>query len=297
MTADGACALARGGERAHNGEVADAERQLAGGLEGEPPRSYWVRRERIAAQAAGVDQPPRDIDYLDVEHETWATVAAAMGPAWERHGATGVLDARRRLGLPDDRVPQLSEVDARLRPLTGFGYCAVEGLLPARVFFTSLSHGVFPSTQYVRWEGSPLYTPEPDVIHEVMGHANCIACPEIAELHRRAGAAIARVESDRALSFLADVFWFTVEFGVVREAGGHRAYGAGLLSSYGELGWFADNAEIRPLDLHAMGTIGYDISHYQPVLFAGESLQHVVDMVGAFFDDATDETIAPLLDG
>ena len=281
----------------HNGVVADAERQLAGGLDGEPPRSYWARREHIAGLAAGVDHPPRDIDYLDVEHETWATVAGAMGPAWERHGASGVLEARRQLGLPDDRVPQLSEVDARLRPLTGFGYCAVEGLLPARVFFTSLSHGVFPSTQYVRWEGSPLYTPEPDVIHEVMGHANCIACPEIAELHRRAGVAIARVESERALSFLADVFWFTVEFGVVREADGHRAYGAGLLSSLGELGWFADNAEIRPLDLQAMGTIGYDIAHYQPVLFAGESLGHVVEVVGTFFDDATDETIAPLLVG
>ncbi len=277
--------------------MADVQRPLAGGLEGEPPRSYWQRREAIAALAAGVDRPPRDIDYLDVEHETWAAVADAMGPAWEAHAARGVLEARERLGLPDERVPQLSEVDAALRPLTGFGYCAVEGLLPARVFFTSLSHGVFPSTQYVRWEGSPLYTPEPDVIHEVMGHANCIACPQIAELHRRAGAAIARVESERALSFLADVFWFTVEFGVVREAGGYRAYGAGLLSSYGELGWFADNAEIRPLDLQAMGTIGYDISHYQPVLFAGESLDHVVEVAGPSFDEATDETISPLLPG
>ncbi len=278
-----------------SGGMADAQRPLAGGLDGEPPRDYWRRREHIAALAAGVDAAPRDIDYLAVEHETWAVVADAMGPAWEEHAASGVLESRERLGLPGDRVPQLSEVDARLRPLTGFGYCAVEGLLPARVFFRSLSHGVFPSTQYVRWEGSPLYTPEPDVIHEVMGHANCIACPEIAELHRRAGAAIARVESDRALGFLADVFWFTVEFGVVRESGGVRAYGAGLLSSYGELGWFADHAEIRPLDVHAMGTLGYDIAHYQPVLFAGETLQHVVEVVGPFFDAATDATIDALL--
>jgi phenylalanine-4-hydroxylase len=218
-----------------------------------------------------------------------------MRPAWEQHAAAGVLEARGRLALPLDRVPQLSEVDASLRPLTGFGYCAVEGLLPARVFFTSLSHGVFPSTQYVRWEGSPLYTPEPDVIHEVMGHANCIACPQIAELHRRAGAAIARVESAEALGFLADVFWFTVEFGVVREQGRTKAYGAGLLSSPGELEWFGEHAEIRPIDIVEMGTTPYDIDHYQPVLFEGQSLQHVVDVVGSFYDTATDESISRLL--
>jgi phenylalanine-4-hydroxylase len=275
--------------------MGEPARPLAGGIVGEPPRSYWQRREQIASLAAGVDAAPVDIDYLDVEHRTWALVAEALGPAWERRAARGVLEARAALGLPDDRVPQLSEVDRRLRPLTGFGYCAVEGLLPARTFFRSLSNGVFPSTQYVRWEGSPLYTPEPDVIHEVMGHANCIACPEIAELHRRAGAAIARVESDAALGFLADVFWFTVEFGVVREGGEWRAYGAGLLSSFGELDWFADHAEIRSIDIVEMGRIGYDISHYQPVLFAGSSLAEIVEIVGPFFDAATDETIARLL--
>lgn len=278
----------------HNGVVTGVARPLSGGLLGEPPASYWQRREAIASAAAGVDAPPVDIDYLEVEHETWAVVAEALSSAWERHAASGVLEARAALGLPDHRVPQLSEVDRRLRPLTGFGYCAVEGLLPARTFFRSLSNGVFPSTQYVRWEGSPLYTPEPDVIHEVMGHANCIACPEIAELHRRAGAAIARVESDEALSFLADVFWFTVEFGVVRDRGSVKAYGAGLLSSFGELDWFADHAEIRPIDIVEMGSIGYDISHYQPVLFAGDSLAEIVGTIGPFFDQATDETIAAL---
>ncbi len=74
-----------------------------------------------------------------------------------------------------------------------------------------------PKSQYVRWEGAPLYTPEPDVIHEVMGHANCLACPEIAELHRMTGAAIGRLDDERARLLIADVFWFTVEFGVVRE--------------------------------------------------------------------------------
>ncbi len=259
------------------------------------PASYWTRREEIASLAAGLDAPAAVIDYSETEHEVWSTVATTLGPLWERHASAGVLAAREELGLPADHVPQVVDVDAWLRPLTGFGYRAVAGLLPADDFFDALAHRTFPSTQYLRWEGSPLYTPEPDVIHEVMGHANCLACPEIAELHRLAGAVIGRLHDERAHRLIADVFWFTVEFGVVRDGGAPKAYGAGLLSSTGELEWFGRHAEIRPIDIVDMGTTAYDIHHYQPVLFEGRSLQHVVDVVGGFYDSATDESIAELL--
>ena len=224
----------------------------------------------------------------------WATVAATLAPLWNQFATDGVLEARDRLSLPTHRVPQLAEVDARLRPLTGFGYRAVAGTVPAAEFFQALAERTFASTQYVRWEGSPLYTPEPDVIHEVMGHGNCLACPEIAELHRLAGQAIGRVHDERARQAIADIFWFSVEFGVVREHDAWKAYGTGLLSSPGELEWFAEHADIRRLDLVEMATTPYDIDHYQPVLFAGESLQHVVDVVGGFFAGATDDTVLAL---
>ena len=262
----------------------------------EPPASYWVRRDEIASCAAGVNQPAATIEYTDTENGVWSTVTATLRPLWDRHAASGVLAARDLLSLPTDRVPQLTEVDACLRPLTGFGYRAVAGTVPAAEFFGALADRIFSSTQYVRWEGSPLYTPEPDVIHEVLGHGNCLACPEIAELHRLAGEAIGRVHDERSLKFLADVFWFSVEFGVIREGGEWKAYGTGLLSSPGELEWFADHADIRPLDIVEMGTTPYDIDHYQPILFAGDSLQQVLDVVGGFFSTATDESIAALLD-
>jgi phenylalanine-4-hydroxylase len=261
------------------------------------PASYWTRREEIASLAAGLDAPPAVIDYTETEHEVWATVAATLGPLWERHASAGVLAAREGLDLPTDRVPQLVEVDVWLRPLTGFGYRAVAGILPADEFFDALAHRMFPSTQYLRWEGSPLYTPEPDVIHEVMGHANCLACAEIAELHRLAGAVVGRLGDERSRQLIADVFWFTVEFGVVREGGTPKAYGAGLLSSPGEMEWFGEHAEIRPIDIVDMGTTTYDIHHYQPVLFEGRSLQHVVDVVGGFYETATDDSIARLFAG
>jgi phenylalanine-4-hydroxylase len=275
--------------------VGGRSRPQAHGPAAEPPACYWQRRDEIAALAAGVDAPAATIDYTDVENRVWANVADTLGPLWDRHASAGVLAARERLDLPTDRVPQLTDVDARLRPLTGFGYRAVAGTVPAAEFFAALAKRTFSSTQYVRWEGSPLYTPEPDVIHEVLGHGNCLACPEIAELHRLAGGAIGRVHTERSLEFLADVFWFSVEFGVVREHGDWKAYGTGLLSSPGELQWFADHAEIRPLDVIEMGTTPYDIDHYQPILFAGDSLEHVLDVVGGFFANATDDSIAASL--
>ena len=269
-------------------------------MTGEPsgqtvPPAYWARRDDIARLAAGVEAPAHDVAYTAAEHGVWAMVSATLRPLWDRHAAGGILAARDRLALPDDRVPQLAEVSASLRPITGFEYRAVPGLIPPVEFFGALAGSRFTSTQYVRWEGAPLYTPEPDVIHEVIGHANCLACAEIAELHRLAGAAFARVRDDRTRQFLADVFWFSAEFGVVHEGGAVKAYGAGLLSSPGELAWFAGHADIRPLDIAAMGSLPYDIDHYQPVLFAGESLAHVLDVVGGFFADATHESVAELL--
>lgn len=260
-----------------------------------PPEEYWERRRVIAEQAAGIDRPPTDIDYTPVEHGVWADVAATLAPLWERHAAVEVLAGRDRLALPVDEIPQLAAVGRALRPVTGFDYRAVAGLVPSVEFFGGLAGSRFSSTQYIRWEGSPVYTPEPDVIHEVMGHANCLACPEIAELHRLAGRAIERVQTDRARQVLADVFWFSAEFGVVREGGTVKAYGAGLLSSPGELGWFGRHAEIRPIDVAAMGRLGYDIDVYQQTLFAGDSMQHVLDVVGGFFATASDASIERLI--
>ena len=256
---------------------------------------YERRRDEIAALAAGPDRPPHTIAYSDAEHEVWATVNAALDPLWVRHAAREVHAARDELALPLDRLPQLSHVTDRLQPRTGFCYRAMPGLVDKAEFFAALDTGRFLSTQYVRHGGSPLYTPEPDVIHEVIGHAHCLAEPTLAQLHRLAGAAVARVETGVARQVIADVFWFSAEFGVVGHAGGRaKAYGAGLLSSFGELGWFSTNATLRPLDVPAMAAQPYDISVYQPVLFVADSLAHVLDVVGGFFSCVTDDVAAGL---
>ena len=137
----------------------------------------------------------------------------------EKYACREFLEAKAALGLPEDRVPQLDEVTARLQPLTGFEYHPAAGLVPLREFYGSLADRVFHSTQYVRHPSEPLYTPEPDIVHEVIGHGNMLASPRFAELKRLAGEAARRVQTDEALQFIADVFWFTLEFGVVWEDG------------------------------------------------------------------------------
>jgi phenylalanine-4-hydroxylase len=109
-----------------------------------------------------------------------------------------------------------------------------------------------------------------------------------AALYQAAGQASRRATTAAALEFFSRVFWFTLEFGVLWESGELRTYGAGLLSSFGELEVFRE-AQTRPLDIAKMGTLDYDITHYQPVLFAGASFNEIVDVVGAFFESFDDE--------
>lgn len=253
--------------------------------------AYRERRNAIAALALAWspgDPVPR-VDYTDEEQAVWRLVCAELAPKWERYACRAFLDGAARLALPTDRIPQLDEISERLRPLTGFSYVPAAGVVPLKEFYGALGDGEFHSTQYIRHHGAPLYTPEPDLVHEVLGHGNCLADPQLAELCRLAGLAAQRVRTDRALQFLADVFWFTLEFGVVREGGELRAYGAGILSSYGEIEEFR-GMEIRRLDFWDMGTLTYDITHYQPILFAADSMTHLVDAVGGFFRDFDDDT-------
>jgi phenylalanine-4-hydroxylase len=254
---------------------------------------YRERRNAIAAAALEWEPgaPIPQIAYTDAEHEVWQTVCRELAPKHEKYACRSFRDAVAALALPTDRIPQLNEVTDGLKPLTGFEYVPAAGIVPLDEFYGSLADKVFHSTQYVRHHDAPLYTPEPDLIHEVIGHGHLLADPQVAEVNRLAGEAARRMESPVGLQMVADVFWFTIEFGVLREDGELRAYGAGILSSYGEIEEFR-GMEIRPLDFAQMATIEYDITHYQPILFGADSIEHMVDAVGSFFAECDDETPA-----
>jgi phenylalanine-4-hydroxylase len=254
---------------------------------------YRARRNHIAALSIDWDpsKPIPQVDYTEEEQEVWRTVCRELRPKHERLACAEYRDATAKLQLPTDHIPQLTEVGERLRPLTGFQYHPAPGLVPFDEFYGSLADGVFHSTQYIRHHAQPLYTPEPDLVHEVIGHGNTLASPRLAELNRLAGRAARRLTTEAGRDFFARVFWFTIEFGVLHEAGELRAYGAGLLSSYGEIEEFR-GAEIRPLDVAEMGVHEYDITKYQPILYAADGIEQLLDVVGGFFESCDDDAPA-----
>src|SRR4051794_9895018 len=235
------------------GEDGAVEVHLADDHPGASDPEYRERRNTIAALALAwaPGRPVPRVDYRTEEHEVWRIVCRELAPKHAEYACREFRTATARLDLPTERIPQLDEVSAALEPLSGYRYAPAAGLVPLRDFLGSLADGVFHSTQYVRHHGAPLYTPEPDLIHEVIGHGNMLASPRFAALYRAAGDAARRVETEEALQVIADIFWFTIEFGVLREGGAWRAYGAGLLSSYGEIEEFR-GADIRPFDLAEM---------------------------------------------
>lgn len=252
---------------------------------------YLRRRAAIAAVGDAWERgrPIPDVEYSAEEDEVWATVSRELAVRHRTYACAEYLNGAEALVLPDDRVPQLREVDARVHELTGFHVFPVPGLVPTRRFYGDLADGIFNSTQYIRHHSVPFYTPEPDIVHEIIGHAQMLASPVFADLYRAAGEASRRAETDAALEFFSKVFWFTLEFGVVREDGELKTYGAGLLSSYGEIAEFRD-AEVHPWDLGVMGTTDYDITTYQPLLFAAPSFPEMVDRLGEFFTDFDDDS-------
>jgi len=257
--------------------------------------NYRQRRNEIAQMSLDfhLGDAISHVEYSDQEHEVWKIVCDELAASHGTYACRSYLEAKESLGLPREHIPQLSDVTDLLQPITGFCYQPVAGLAPLREFYGSFAQRQFYSTQYIRHPSVPRYTPEPDIIHEVVGHANQLADPKIAEIYSAVGDAVGRTTSERSLGFLSRVFWFTMEFGVVWQDGDLKAYGAGILSSIGELGVFA-GAQVRPIDFLEMGAEDYDITHYQPVLYSFGSMQELYDRLLDFystFDDRTYEVL------
>ena len=244
---------------------------------------YRGRRNQIAEIALRhvPGEPIPSAPYTAEEHGVWRTIWQALGSAHQRHACAEYLDCVRRLNFDTDRIPQLSQVSQKVEAISGFRLEPVAGLVEPRIFLESLANGVFLCTQYIRHHSTPLYTPEPDVAHEIIGHAVTLASNRFADLNRLFGEAVKRTPNASELDRLARVYWFTIEFGVLRENGDVKAYGTGLLSSAGELEEM-HKAEFRPLNLDVMSRHDYDPTHYQSVLFCAESFEDMCSQLREF---------------
>jgi phenylalanine-4-hydroxylase len=236
--------------------------------------SYRARRNEIARLAMeyqpGAQIP--DAPYDAKEHQLWQSISEIIEPQHRRRACKEYLDCIAKLDLPRDRIPQLSEVSAKVQAISGFRLEPVAGLVEPRVFLESLANGVFLCTQYIRHHSTPLYTPEPDVVHELLGHAVTLASERLAELNRLVGGAVKRTTGTEVMERLSRIYWYTLEFGVLIEQHGVKAYGTGLLSSAGELEEM-HSAELHPFDLEEASRLAYDPTRFQPVLFCANSFQ------------------------
>ena len=244
---------------------------------------YRQRRNQIAQIALShvPGEPIPSAPYTEQEHLVWQTIWDALGSAHQKHACSEYLECVRKVSFATDRIPQLADVSRRIETISGFRLEPVAGLVEPRVFLESLANGVFLCTQYIRHYSTPLYTPEPDVAHEIIGHAITLASPRFAEINRLFGEAVKRTKTSTELDRLARVYWFTIEFGVLREDGEVKAYGTGLLSSAGELEEM-HRAELIPLDLEAASHHNYDPTHYQSFLFCADSFLELYSSLREF---------------
>jgi phenylalanine-4-hydroxylase len=247
---------------------------------------YRRRRNEIARLALDyrAGDPPPVVDYTDQEHAVWRTVWEHLAPLHASNAVSEWRQGAAELDLDQRAIPQLVRVNDELTRSPGIEMLPVAGLISARGFLCSLGRGVFLSTQYIRHHSMPLYTPEPDVVHELVGHATSFFRPEIVRLTRLFGEAA--LDADEAtLRELERVYWYTLEFGVAREGGDVKAYGAGLLSSFGELGAFESQAKLEPFDLAAIARTPYDPTSYQKTLFVAPSFAEMEKRVGGWLEE------------
>lgn len=238
---------------------------------------YRARRDVIAhialTHVSGAPVP--EAPYTEQEHAVWRNILELLRPQHEMHVCEQILDKQRKFPLPRYKIPQLSFVNERLERASGVRMEPVMGLVKVRTFLSFLSTDTFLSTQYIRHHSRPHYTPEPDIVHELIGHAAALAHPALAEANRWMGRA-AVTATDRELTRLEYVYWYVLEFGLVEERGAIKAVGAGLLSSSGELSAIEDGPDLLGWDLDVISQSPYDPTHMQPHLFVAPSFDRLI---------------------
>jgi phenylalanine-4-hydroxylase len=251
--------------------------------------------------------------YSPENHQAWRKLYHRMIPRWEKYANEHFLRGVRSLCLNPDRVPKLAEVNRFLCPLTGFQAKAVSGYIPAFLFFNSLRNREFPTTITIRASDRLDYLPEPDIFHDIAGHVPMHTDPAFADTLVRFGecahtaAELVSALPDQHLRLerlnsiiraMARFFWFTIEFGLMNTRHGLRAYGSGLLSSYGELehSLTSPNVQRYPIRLEWAINQAFEIDHFQPLLFVVDGFDHLfslVDRLESWMREGKLDNVAP----
>ncbi len=245
------------------------------------------------------DRPPRG-DYSRARSDytcaqNWASYTAADHDTYRRLyerqtallpglACDAFIDALPSLGVKD-RIPRFEEINERLKPATGWEIVAVPGLIPERPFFDLLAHRRFPVTDWIRTPAEFDYVVEPDVFHDLFGHVPLLFNPVFADYVQRYGAGGLKAHDLGAGELLSRLYWYTIEFGLIRQADGLRAYGAGILSSSGELRHSVTSPQPQriALDLLRCMRTRYKIDDYQATYFVIDSFDQLFEMTAPDF--------------
>ncbi|MDZ4831214.1 MAG: phenylalanine 4-monooxygenase [Phycisphaerae bacterium] len=222
--------------------------------------------------------------YSAENQETWSTLFDRQMSYLADHASTTYLGGAKIINLCRDRIPPLSEINSRLKPLTGWQSRAVPGYLKPKAFFACLAQRDFPTTVVIRPKESIDYLPEPDIFHDVFGHVPLHADERFADFLQTYGKAALLTADPRHTERLARLFWFTVEFGLIREDGKLKIYGSGLISSPGESkhALISNDVDRRPFELENVCNTSFAIDHYQPILYVLESFEQLRDAMNTY---------------
>ncbi len=229
----------------------------------------------VPVYATGVvDQPWSD--YSDTDHRVWSELYARQRDVLIGRACAEFIDNQARMGMSPTRIPKFEELNRSLQPATGWQVVGVEGLLPELAFFDHLANRRFPVTWWIRKPDQMDYLSEPDLFHDLFGHVPLLMNPMFADYMAAYGRGGVKAHSlgAEALVNLTRLYWYTVEFGLIREAAGLRIYGSGIVSSKGE--------SIHCLESAAPNRIGFDLGRVMRTRYRIDTYQKSYFVIDSF---------------
>ncbi len=238
------------------------------------PRCVPIKLTRSIPVGDAIDYPR----YTDDEQEVWRALYARQEKLLAGRAADEFLTGLEVLELDHGRIPALRDVSRRLFEATGWQIARTPGLLDAHDFFSHLARRIFPCTDYIRSRSELDYTPAPDCFHDIFGHTPMIVHERFADFYQRIGQAALACRDPAIEEALTRIYWFTVEFGLIRNRGGLRIYGNGIISSFGETQHsLAAQVNKRDFTPERLAAQPYAIWHFQDTLFVIESFDQLQD--------------------
>jgi phenylalanine-4-hydroxylase len=253
------------------------ELELEPGHPGEHDQTYIRRRKELFAlcRKNRLDElDPPIIQYTPEETRIWREVSPKLDELHVKYASQIYLHAKRELSITRDVIPQLRHLSGRLRLQTNMHLVPAEGALPYRTFYQYIGNRGFPVTQFIRHGSHPEFTPEPDMIHDCLGHVPPLLNHDYAELLVLIGKAVSATRLGDQVLALKRFSWFSIEFGLIEEVGERKVFGAGILSSTGEIpnSLFSPDVTRQPFVTEVVIHTDYDPSRMQDRLFVAPSL-------------------------